>query len=112
MAARNCRHAPEQEVRSQDVFKSIQRIRWPSLIREKASMDRRALIGLALLSAAALGLGSCGGILEGGRTSEGAGTYPKREITMVVQAAAGGTSDLVARTMAKEMEKVLPSHIV
>ena len=74
-------------------------------------MDRRALIGLTLLSAAALGLGSCGGY-EGGRTAEDAGTYPKRDITMVVQAAAGGTSDLVARTMAKEMEKVLPGHIV
>jgi tripartite-type tricarboxylate transporter receptor subunit TctC len=75
-------------------------------------MDRRALIGLALLSTVSFGLGSCGDMPFGRRTPEDWSTYPKRDVTMIVQAAAGGTSDLVARTMAKEMEKVLQVHIV
>jgi tripartite-type tricarboxylate transporter receptor subunit TctC len=75
-------------------------------------MNRRTMIGLVLVSAASLGLGSCGVIPQGGHKADDAGAYPKRDITMVVQAAAGGTSDLVARTMAKEMEKVLHGRII
>jgi tripartite-type tricarboxylate transporter receptor subunit TctC len=75
-------------------------------------MYRRALIGLAALSVVLLVLGSCTAVHLSRRGSDDAGTYPKRDITMVVQAAAGGTSDLVARTMAKEMERVLAGRIV
>ena len=75
-------------------------------------MRRCTLIGLALVSVVLLALGSCGAVYLGRRVSEDAGRYPKRDITMVVQAAAGGTSDLVARTMAKEMEKFLQGRIV
>jgi tripartite-type tricarboxylate transporter receptor subunit TctC len=84
---------------------------WPPLIPERRHpVDRRTLIGLALVSS--LVLGSCSDVHQGARRSQDAGAYPKRDITMIVQAAAGGTSDLVARTMAKEMERVLQIHIV
>lgn len=70
----------------------------------------RAAVGAAALLVAA-GLAGCadraGG---GGATAED--DYPNDEITLVVQAEPGGSSDLSARTLAKQMEKDLGQSIV
>ena len=43
-------------------------------------------------------------------TAAHAQDYPKRPITMIVPFAAGGTSDVIARTVAEEMGKALGSR--
>lgn len=45
-------------------------------------------------------------------TSAGAQTYPTRPITMVVPFAAGGTSDVIARTVAEQMTVALGQSVV
>ncbi|MBA4342539.1 MAG: ABC transporter substrate-binding protein [Methylibium sp.] len=60
-----------------------------------------ALFGLAL----SLGLGSA-------RAQNGAEAFPKRPITLVVGYAAGGSVDLVARTVAPELSKRLGQQVL
>ncbi len=74
---------------------------------------RRALLGAA--AAAVLVLAAGCGADDGGGAGGGGGAaanYPNKEITLIVQAKPGGTSDLVARTVAKDVEKRLGQKIV
>jgi tripartite-type tricarboxylate transporter receptor subunit TctC len=80
----------------------------------RTSRPGRRLLALALaltgLASVAAGCGAddeAGG--GGGAASAG---YPEKEITLIVQAKPGGTSDLVARTVAKQVEKTLGQKIV
>ncbi len=61
---------------------------------------------VAATSAAALLLTACGG---GG---EDAADYPSKDITFIVQAAAGGGSDLASRTLASALEPILDTSII
>ncbi|OLS99974.1 hypothetical protein BJF90_36965 [Pseudonocardia sp. CNS-004] len=66
--------------------------------------------GVATLAIGALALTGCAG---GGEASGGdAATYPQDDITLIVQAAAGGGSDLSARALATELEPILGVSIV
>src|SRR5688500_48365 len=66
--------------------------------------------GVAALAIGALALTGCAG---GGEASGGdAATYPQDDITLIVQAAAGGGSDLSARALATELEPILGVSIV
>lgn len=70
-------------------------------------MKRRTLI--AAVAAAALALGACsGGTGEDGGDSE----FPTKDITLIVQAAAGGGSDLSSRALATALEPILGVSIV
>ncbi|TRY18110.1 tripartite tricarboxylate transporter substrate binding protein [Tessaracoccus rhinocerotis] len=70
-------------------------------------MKRRTLI--ATVAAAALALGACsGGTGEEGGDSE----FPTKDITLIVQAAAGGGSDLSSRALATALEPILGVSIV
>jgi tripartite-type tricarboxylate transporter receptor subunit TctC len=73
---------------------------------------RRALFGAAaaMVLAAAGGCGAEGG--GAGGDGAGSASFPKKEITLIVQAKPGGTSDLVARTIARDVEKRLGQKIV
>jgi tripartite-type tricarboxylate transporter receptor subunit TctC len=65
----------------------------------------------AALAASALVLSACnGGGTEGGGTGEA--EYPTGDITLIVQAAAGGGSDLASRALANELEPILDTSIV
>lgn len=69
---------------------------------------RRAAV--ATLAIGALALTGCAG---GGEASGGnAAAYPEDAITLIVQAAAGGGSDLSARALATELEPILGVSIV
>ncbi|GAB3810805.1 tripartite tricarboxylate transporter substrate binding protein [Tessaracoccus terricola] len=68
-------------------------------------MKRRTLI--AVTAAAALALGACSG--TGG---EGDSEFPSKDITLIVQAAAGGGSDLSSRALATALEPILGVSIV
>jgi tripartite-type tricarboxylate transporter receptor subunit TctC len=74
---------------------------------------RRALRGAAAAAVLVLVAG-CGAEEKagGGGASGAAAKYPTKEITLIVQAKPGGTSDLVARTVAKDVEKTLGQKIV
>lgn len=67
---------------------------------------RLALTGLA--ATAALMLSAC----SAGGDSNANGGYPDKDITFIVQAAAGGGSDLSSRTLAGELEPILGTSIV
>lgn len=67
---------------------------------------RKFCLGTALVSA--LALSACGGGLGG----ETAGEYPSKDVTLIVQAAAGGGSDLTSRALATELETVLDTSVV
>lgn len=62
--------------------------------------------------ALAVSIASCGSKAGQSADESGAGSYPSKPITLIVQAEAGGTSDLVARTAAGLMEKTLDTSIV
>jgi tripartite-type tricarboxylate transporter receptor subunit TctC len=68
------------------------------------------LTGIVLLTAACGGSGASGS--DEGNSGGGSGDYPNKDIRLIVQAAAGGTSDLVARTAAGIAEKELGTNIV
>lgn len=72
----------------------------------------RNLTLASVVSAAALALTACGG---GGTASSGAAPvvkYPEKDITFIVQAAAGGGSDLASRALAAELEKELGVSVI
>ena len=65
----------------------------------------------AVASMAALALSACAS--RGGETtSDSTAEFPSKDLTLVVHAAAGGGSDLTARTLAKELEADLGKSIV
>ena len=66
-------------------------------------MDRRVIVRGALAAAV---LAACG------ITPAGAQEYPNRPITLVVPHPAGGTSDILARTISVEASKTLGQQIV
>ncbi|MGI6877411.1 tripartite tricarboxylate transporter substrate binding protein [Microbacterium sp. gxy059] len=63
--------------------------------------------GAALLSVAALAACS-----DGGSGGDAGDDYPSEDITLIVQAAAGGGSDLTSRALAAELEPLLDTSIV
>jgi tripartite-type tricarboxylate transporter receptor subunit TctC len=65
--------------------------------------------GVAALAISALALAGCAG---GESSGESAAAYPQDDITLIVQAAAGGGSDLSARALATELEPLLGVSIV
>lgn len=83
----------------------------------RLSKKPAALIGAFALS---LGLAACGSTegestttAEGSTESEVAeSTYPEKDITFIVHAAAGGGSDLASRTLATQLEEILGVSIV
>jgi len=78
--------------------------------------SRRSMFTRALAATTALGVGVvlAGCSASGSTDKEGgdAPAYPTRNITLTVQAAAGGGSDLASRTIAKVLEKELGVSIV
>lgn len=70
-------------------------------------MKRTPLITLAAISSAALVLTACS---DGGDGDEAG--YPDHDINFIVQAAAGGGSDLASRTLASALEPILGVSIV
>ncbi len=73
-------------------------------------MKRKSAI-LAAAAATALTLGACSaGSTDPGE--EGGSDYPNDDITLIVQAAAGGGSDLSSRALASAMEPILGQSII
>jgi tripartite-type tricarboxylate transporter receptor subunit TctC len=70
----------------------------------------RSLTLAGVFSAAALALSACGGGGTGGTPA--ADKYPEKDITFIVQAAAGGGSDLASRALAAELEKDLGVSVI
>lgn len=68
---------------------------------------RKSVFG-AVLGAALMLSAACGG--TGG--ADAADQYPSKDITLIVQAAAGGGSDLSSRALATELEKILDVSVV
>lgn len=66
----------------------------------------------AAAAVATLALTACGGGGTGSSSNAGAGNFPTREVTMVVPYAAGGPTDISARTLAKGMETSLGKTVV
>ncbi len=64
---------------------------------------KRLILGAVV--ATALGLSACSG---GG----GGGDFPDKNITLIVQAAAGGGSDLTSRALAAELEPLLGKSVI
>lgn len=64
----------------------------------------------ALVAAACVTVTGCAN--RGGAATESSDAFPSKDLTLVVHAAAGGGSDLTARTLAKEMEADLGKPIV
>jgi len=77
--------------------------------RSRRSGFNRALVATASL-ALVVTAASCSS--SGGGAAGAAASYPSRDITLTVQAAPGGGSDLASRTIAKVMEKELGRSIV
>lgn len=73
--------------------------------------NSRSLALAGVFSAAALALTACGGGGAAGAAG-GANKYPEKDITFIVQAAAGGGSDLASRALAAELEKELGVSVV
>ncbi|MEU4482979.1 tripartite tricarboxylate transporter substrate binding protein [Micromonospora sp. NPDC023966] len=72
-------------------------------------MSSRLVKIAALAVTGSLALAACAN--RGGEETSSA-NYPKKDLTLVVHAGAGGGSDLTARTLAKEMESDLGKSIV
>lgn len=70
-------------------------------------MKRRTSI-LAAVAAAALTLTAC----SANTGSENEASYPEKDITLIVQAAAGGGSDLSSRALATALEPILGKSII
>ncbi len=70
-------------------------------------ISRTSVVVGGLAATAALTLSACTG---GG--AEGSASFPEDDITFIVQAAAGGGSDLSSRALAEQMEKELGVSIV
>ena len=68
--------------------------------------NRRFAIASAV-AATALALGACSG-----GSDEGGGDFPDKDITLIVQADAGGGSDLTSRALASALEPILGVSIV
>ncbi|WP_277209145.1 tripartite tricarboxylate transporter substrate binding protein [Isoptericola croceus] len=75
-------------------------------------MNRRSthlITAGAAVAATALALSACsGGQSEGGGDAD----YPSDDVTLIVQAAAGGGSDLTSRALSNELEPILDTSIV
>src|SRR5690625_2170844 len=69
-------------------------------------MKNRTFAIASAVAATALALGACSG------GSEAGGEYPEKDITLIVQAAAGGGSDLTSRALASALEPILDVSIV
>lgn len=69
-------------------------------------MNRRLTTTLAAVAAGGLALTACS--QDDGDTA----SYPDSDITLIVQAAAGGGSDLTSRALASELEPVLGRSII
>ncbi|WP_309105342.1 tripartite tricarboxylate transporter substrate binding protein [Arthrobacter sp.] len=72
----------------------------------------RSLTLASVFSAAALALTACQGGGGGTGGAPAADNYPEKDITFIVQAAAGGGSDLASRALAAELEKDLGVSVI
>lgn len=63
---------------------------------------RRALLG-ATAAASVIALAACGGNVSGGSTDESSSDFPSEDITLTVGQDAGGSTDLIARSVADGM---------
>ena len=77
----------------------------------RKSAKRLAAVIAALATTTLLAAGCAGGsnAAGGGAVAE---DYPTKDINFIVQAAAGGGSDLTSRALAKELEPILGKSIV
>jgi tripartite-type tricarboxylate transporter receptor subunit TctC len=73
-----------------------------------------ASIGLAASVALVLAACSSGGASDAGTAAggDGASGYPEKDINFIVQAAAGGGSDLSSRALVAELEPILDTSII
>lgn len=74
-----------------------------------------ASIGLATSVALVLAACSSGGAADGGAADSETGaasSYPEKDISFIVQAAAGGGSDLSSRALVAELEPLLDTSII
>ncbi|WP_066303130.1 tripartite tricarboxylate transporter substrate binding protein [Arthrobacter luteolus] len=69
----------------------------------------RSHLIIGVLAASAIGLTACG---SSSSASDDAAGFPEKDITFIVQAAAGGGSDLTSRALAAELEKELGVSVV
>ncbi|MEB3370059.1 tripartite tricarboxylate transporter substrate binding protein [Saccharopolyspora mangrovi] len=69
-------------------------------------MPRTRMVLTGLAASLAVALSACAG------TPNSDGAYPDDDITFIVQAAAGGGSDLTSRALAAELEPILGTSIV
>jgi tripartite-type tricarboxylate transporter receptor subunit TctC len=80
--------------------------------RNRMSMFKRALAVTATIGMAVALAGCSSSGSTGGSTAASAPKYPTKDITLTVQAAPGGGSDLASRTIAKVLEKDLGVSII
>jgi tripartite-type tricarboxylate transporter receptor subunit TctC len=73
-------------------------------------MRRITRLSLGLTAVSALTLTACGS--EAGSSGSAEADFPSEDITLIVQAAAGGGSDLASRALAGELEKVLGTSVI
>ncbi|WP_159104628.1 tripartite tricarboxylate transporter substrate binding protein [Plantactinospora sp. BB1] len=74
-------------------------------------MDRRAVLRLGAGLGAGAFLAGCSVQTGGGGDGDGSG-YPERSVELVVPFAPGGSTDLIARTLGKAIEKPLGQSMV
>lgn len=72
---------------------------------------RRSSTIIAVAAAAALALGACS-TGSTGSGEDGDSEFPSKDITLIVQAAAGGGSDLSSRALASAMEPIIGESII
>jgi tripartite-type tricarboxylate transporter receptor subunit TctC len=72
-------------------------------------MSRLNRLALGAVAVGALALSACSG---GSPATGSASEYPEKDINFIVQAAAGGGSDLSSRALASELEDILGTSIV
>lgn len=84
---------------------------WRSRAFRRAALAASGVALLLTVAACSSGGGATGGDTAGGST-EAASTYPEKDINFIVQAAAGGASDLSSRALASELEGILGKSIV
>lgn len=76
-------------------------------------MQRMTRLTLGLATAGAMTLSACGtGGDAGSGGSDGGSDFPNQDVTLIVQAAAGGGSDLASRTLAADLEKALGTSVI
>lgn len=78
----------------------------------KRNNAARQVLAIAAATSVALTFSGCASTAGNGGSKAGEAKYPTQDITLTVQAAAGGGSDLASRTIGKVLEKDLGVSVV